>query len=137
MPTGSGQSPLYAYISKRECGGRTSWLLEDATFEKMGAIMADNGCRIFGMYDDLTTFLTQINLYKGRGLADSHELGLFLQLYNGHPWTRYHIYSKRGFIQQCHAHACDPILHVYMLYHCLVIANFCMDSTNLTLGGFT
>ena len=61
---------------------------EDAAFEKMGAIMADNGCRIFGMYDELTTFLTQINLYKGRGLADSHELALFLQLYNGHPLTR-------------------------------------------------
>ena len=94
MPTGSGKSPLCAYISKllkrvhEKCGGRTSWLVEDATFEKMGAIMADNGCRIFGMYDELTTFLTQINLYKGRGLADSHELALFLQLYNGHPWTR-------------------------------------------------
>ena len=67
---------------------RPSLLVEEAIFEKMGAIMADNGCRIFRMYDELTTFLTQINLYKGRGLADSHELALFLQLYNGHPWTR-------------------------------------------------
>ena len=90
--TGSGKSPLCAYISKllkrvHEKCGRTSWLVEDATFKKMGAIMADNGCRIFRMYDELTT-LMQINLYKGRGLADSHELALFLQLYNGHPWTR-------------------------------------------------
>lgn len=75
MPTGSGKSPPCAYISKllkrvhEKCGGRTSWLVKDATFEKMGAIMADNGCRTFGMYDELTTFLhTQINLYKGRGL---------------------------------------------------------------------
>lgn len=113
MPTGSGKSPLCAYISKllkrvqEKCGRSTSWLVEDATFEKMGAIMADNGCRIFGMYDELTTFLTQINLYKGCGLADSHELVLFLQLYNGHPWTRntgtIH-FVNRDVIQYCHSH---------------------------------
>lgn len=34
-----------------------------------------------GLYDELSSFLTQINLYKGRGLSDSHDLSLFLQLY--------------------------------------------------------
>ena len=41
-----------------------------------------------GLYDELSSFLTQINLYKGRGLSDSHDLSLFLQLYNRHPWAR-------------------------------------------------
>lgn len=94
MPTGSGKSPLCAYIAnilanvKEVIGDASSWQVEDATFEKMGELMSQNGGRILGMYDELTTFLTQINLYRGRGLADSHELALFLQLYNGYAWTR-------------------------------------------------
>ena len=85
------QSPLCRYITKllqeirQMTGDSASWQVEDATFEKMGELMSCNGGRILGMYDELTTFLTQINLYCGRGLADSHELALFLQLYN---WTR-------------------------------------------------
>ena len=64
------------------------WLLDEATFEKMGAMISDNHCKLVGLYDELSSFLTQINLYKGRGLSDSHDLSLFLQLYNGHPWAR-------------------------------------------------
>lgn len=95
MPTGSGKSPLCAFITRilqeireRVGDGSISWLLDDATFEMMGELMACNYDRIFGLYDELTTFLTQINLYRGRGLADSHELAMFLQLYNGYSWTR-------------------------------------------------
>lgn len=94
MPTGSGKSPLCHYVAKIleeirvRTGDKTPWQVEDATFEKMGELMSHNGGRILGMYDELTTFLTQINLYRGRGLADSHELALFLQLYNGYSWTR-------------------------------------------------
>lgn len=62
--------------------------LEEATFEKMGAMMAENHSKLLGLYDELSTFLTQINLYKSRGLSDSHDLAVFLQLYNGHPWSR-------------------------------------------------
>ena len=36
----------------------------------------------------LHAFLTQINLFRGRSLSDSHELAMFLQLFNGHPWRR-------------------------------------------------
>ena len=95
MPTGSGKSSLCAFITRilKEIKGKvgdpsTPWLLDDATFEMMGKLMAQNSDRIFGLYDELTTFLTQINLYRGRGLADSHELAMFLQLYNGYSWTR-------------------------------------------------
>ena len=64
------------------------WLLMDATFEKMGALMAENGGRMLGMFDELSSFLTKIKLYSSRGLTDSHELAMFLELYNSIQWTR-------------------------------------------------
>lgn len=97
MPTGCGKSPLFKYLLNllrqtrdslgldRDC---PTWLLEEATFEKMGAMMAENHSKLIGLYDELSSFLTQINLYKSRGLSDSHDLAVFLQLYNGLPWSR-------------------------------------------------
>ena len=64
------------------------WLLQDATFEKMGSSMAANGGRLLGLFDELSAFLTKIRLYNSRGLSDSHELAMFLELYNANPWTR-------------------------------------------------
>lgn len=87
-----------------------SWNLDEATFEKMGALMNDNGGRLLGIYDEITTFLTQINLYKSRGQVDSHDVAVFLQLYNGHPWSRKTVTGD---------------------------ANFIMERTSLTVGGFT
>ena len=43
---------------------------------------------VLGMYDELSAFLTKIKLYSNRGLSDSHELAMFLELYNANPWTR-------------------------------------------------
>ena len=57
-------------------------------FEKIGALMADNHSKLLGLYDELSSFLTQINLYKACGLSDSNELADFLQIYNDHPWSR-------------------------------------------------
>lgn len=97
MPTGSGKSTLFRHLydllqRTRTLAGITnddpSWIMDDATFEKMGALMQENSSRLLGFYDELSAFLTQINLYKGRNLSDSHELALFLQLFNGHPWRR-------------------------------------------------
>ena len=65
-----------------------TWILQDATFKKMGALMAENGGRLLGMFDELSAFLTKIKLYSSRGLTDSHELAVFLELYNANPWTR-------------------------------------------------
>ena len=63
--------------------------MQDATFEKMGVLLSDNGGRLLGMYDELSAFLTKIKLYSSnRGLSDSHELAMFLELYNATPWTR-------------------------------------------------
>ena len=91
-------------------GDSASWQVEHATFEKMGELMSCNGGRILGMYDELTTFLTQINLYRGRGLADSHELALFLQLYNGYSWTR-----NTGTCHIDYTHFCTlVIIHLHL-----------------------
>lgn len=46
--------------------------------------MAANGERLLGLYDELTTFLT----VKRKARKGSKPLALFLQLYNGHSWTR-------------------------------------------------
>ena len=56
----------------------------------MGALMANNNGRLLGLYDKLSSFLTQINLYGSKGISDSHDTSTFLMLYNGqcHPWTR-------------------------------------------------
>ena len=50
--------------------------------EKMGDLTACNGgC----LYDELSSFLSQLNLYRGKEVALSHELALFL---HGHSWTQ-------------------------------------------------
>ena len=54
-----------------------SWMLNDQSFEKMGSLMADNHGKLLDLYDELAMFLSQINIFRGRGLSDSHELALF------------------------------------------------------------
>ena len=97
MQTGSGKSPLYKFLLKILCNTQTQvgpsetsppWLLHEATFEKMGAMMAENHCKLLGLYHELSSFLTQIYLCKRHGLGDSHDLAVFLQLYNDNPWSR-------------------------------------------------
>ena len=79
---------LDTFISHTHVNIEPPWVLQDATFEKMDAPMAENGGRLLGIFDELSTFLTKIKLYSSRGLTDSHELAMFLELYNANPWTR-------------------------------------------------
>ena len=96
MPTGSGKSTIFTYllgllrkVRRRCCKDISpSWTVEEATFEKMGALMAGNDGKLLGLYDELSSFLTRINLYSSKGISDSHDMATFLMLYNGHPWTR-------------------------------------------------
>jgi len=95
MSTGAGKSLLCTYIEnilyevqdkvndKHHC-----WEVGDSTFEKMGERIHHNSNHLFGIYDELTTFRTKLNVYQGKGLSSSHELSIFLQLYNGHSWGR-------------------------------------------------
>ena len=90
MPTGSGKTPLFGFLTKLLQKVRNKlkedsdavWLLDEASFEKMGAMMAANGDKLLGLYDELSTFLAQINVYRGKGLLESHDLSMFLSLYN-------------------------------------------------------
>ena len=97
MPTGSGKTPLFIFLTGilkrvRERLSITKthppWLLDEASFEKMGELMARNHSKLLGMYDELTTFLAQINVSRGKGLTESHDLSTFLSLYNAKSWAR-------------------------------------------------
>ena len=97
MPTGSGKTALCKLLkdlidkTRMRCGltlADPSWCLDDQSFEKMGSLMADNHGKLIGLYDDLAMFLSQINVFRGRGISDSHELAVFLKLYEGSSWIR-------------------------------------------------
>ena len=102
----ANKSVLFKHIStllqeiRDKCGlshQDPSWIFDDATFEKMGAMMYENGSRLLGIYDELSAFLTKINIFKGPTLSDSHEFSQFLQLYNGHGWRK-----DTGMMGICH-----------------------------------
>jgi len=96
MPTGMGKSSLCKYLRKivREvqahCGvdATSSWLGDDQSFEKLGELMNANHWKLQGLYDELPMFLSQVNVFRGHGLSDSHELAVFLQLYEAEQWIR-------------------------------------------------
>ena len=87
MPTGSRKSSLFRHLFNILQNFCRKYNVNDdhpSTMLQMGALMSENSGRLLGLYDELSAFLAQINLYRGRGLSDSHELAMFLQLYNGH-----------------------------------------------------
>ena len=44
--------------------------------------------RIMARYDELSMFLSQMNVFSGKKITDSHELSVFLQLYGANSWVR-------------------------------------------------
>ena len=96
MPTGMGKSSLCKFLHKqigearKQCGldDSTAWIMNDQSFEKMGDLMSKNHWKLLGLYDELSMFLSQVNIFRGRGVSDSHELAVFLQLYGSDPWIR-------------------------------------------------
>lgn len=97
MPTGSGKTPLFTFLTSilrkvrdklKLTRAHPPWLLDEASFEKMGELMATNHSKLLAMYDELSTFLAQMNVYRGKGLCESHDLSTFLSLYTGKSWTR-------------------------------------------------
>ena len=94
MPTGMGKWSLCKFLRKliREARSRcgladadTSWVMDDQSFEKMGDIMHKNHGKLLGLYDELSMFLSQVNIFRGPGVS---ELAVFLQLYGSDPWVR-------------------------------------------------
>ena len=97
MPTGSGKSSLCKYLRKLVLETRSAclldgtsppWFLDDQSFEKLGALMDENHSKSLGLYDELSMFLTQLNVFRARGVMESHELAVFLKFYGGDSWTR-------------------------------------------------
>lgn len=99
MPSGSGKTPLFTFLvnllekvkdkfDEPQQFESPDWVLDDASFEKMGAMMASNNNKLLGIYDELGTFLSQINACRGKNLSESHELATFLSLYNAKSWKR-------------------------------------------------
>ena len=95
MPTGSGKTSLCRYLKRLVDNTHTnigeddpSWYLDDQSLEKMGAMMNDNYSKLLGLYNELAMFLSQMNIFRGKGVAESHELAVFLQLYGANSWVR-------------------------------------------------
>ena len=96
MPPGSTKSPLCNYLRElvnkarnkaAQCASKL-WMLGDQSFEKLGELMSDNQWKILGLYDELPAFLSQINVCRGRTLAESQQVSTFLALYGGCQWIR-------------------------------------------------
>ena len=71
------------------------WLLSDETFEKMGEIMPQNDGKMVGLYDELTNWLSQVNLYSGtKGLLDTHEFTKLLEFFSAISWSQHYCYFQ-------------------------------------------
>ena len=97
MPTGMGKSSLCKLPRKLVIEAQaqyglddpsTSWMLDDQSFGKMGDLMHQNHWKSLRLYDELPMFLSQINIFGGRGVTDSHKLAVFLQLYGSDSCIR-------------------------------------------------
>ena len=86
MQTGMSKSSLCKFLrtlvkrASNQCGlgdSDSMWLLDDQSFEKMGESMYHNHSKLFGLYDELSTFLTQINVCRGRGVTESQRSHYF------------------------------------------------------------
>lgn len=53
-------------------------MLDDQSLEKLGELMQENHWKLLGLYDELPMFLSQINVCRGRTLADSQQLSGYI-----------------------------------------------------------
>ena len=53
----------------------------------MGALLHETNSKLLGLYDELAIFLSQMNIFRVKGVADSHESAVFLQLYGANLWV--------------------------------------------------
>ena len=84
----------------------------------MGAIMCENHGKLLGLYDELAMFFSQINVFWLRGLSDSHEMSVFLQLYGARSWIRktgIFIYSMPVVMVNLYAPVCTSAIINYFV----------------------
>ena len=96
MPTGSGKTLLFSFLDELVTRVRlglklskndAAWCLDEASFEMMGYLMAKNDSKLLGLHDEFSTFLSQINVSRGKGLCESHDLATLLSLFNAKSWN--------------------------------------------------
>ncbi len=92
MPTGSTLCKFLRNLvreARTQCAENDGpfWLSDDQS-EKLGELMAENHGKLLGLYDELSMFLAQINVCRGRSVTDSQQLSTFLQLYGSDQWMR-------------------------------------------------
>ena len=79
MPTSSGKSIPCKFLSnlgktfRSQCAGpnEPSWLADEPSFEKLRELMETNHGKHLGMFDELSMFLAQVNVCRGRTISDS------------------------------------------------------------------
>lgn len=99
MPSGCGKSTLYKFLKKaiEKTGEKlqlketdSAWSAEEASMERLGIMMNENECKMLGLFDEFTHFLTQINVYKGKSLTESQDLAMLLRLHVARlPYTHF------------------------------------------------
>ncbi len=65
-------------------------ILPHCTWDKFGEILANNGGRIYGLFDELVSFFSTMNMYsssKGQ-VQDNREYQDFLKMFTGKAKTR-------------------------------------------------
>ncbi|KAJ7391979.1 hypothetical protein OS493_016287 [Desmophyllum pertusum] len=64
--------------------------LPHCTWEKFGEILAENGGRSLGLFDELMAFFATMNMYNSTKMAmsETREFQDFLQLFTGKAKTR-------------------------------------------------
>lgn len=67
-----------------------SMVLLHCTWNKFGEILADGGGRSLGLFDELMSFFSTMNMYSSNKMqvSDTHEYQDFLQLFTGKAKTR-------------------------------------------------
>lgn len=75
--SGTGRTTIHRYLMNLLQNVRTrleteeeaivvkTCLLSDQSFEKLGELMSQNDCQAFGLYDELTIWLSLVNLCSG------------------------------------------------------------------------
>lgn len=60
------------------------------TWNKFGELMAENGGRSLGLFDELMSFFSTMNMYSSQRMpiSDTREYQDFLQLFTGKAKTR-------------------------------------------------
>ena len=64
--------------------------LPHCTWDKFGELLAENGARSLGLFDELMSFFSTMNMYSSHKMqiSDTREYQDFLQLFTGKSKTR-------------------------------------------------